>query len=106
MFRRVPGRLARRLKTWLRRPAKRLIVCGMSLTPLPRLDSAPSAPTRPGVLPGLTRDGVLTASEVADLLHMPVSTVYQLARGGQLPACRLGRTWRFLRPRLEELLRS
>lgn len=54
----------------------------------------------------LTRDEVMTASEVADLLKMPVSTIYQLARRGELPARRLGRTWRFLRPRLEELLGS
>ncbi len=53
---------------------------------------------------GLTRDEVMTAREVADLLALPVSTVYELARRGELPACRLGRTWRFLRPRLEELL--
>jgi excisionase family DNA binding protein len=52
----------------------------------------------------LTRDEVMTASEVADLLHLPVSTVYYLARRGELPARRLGRTWRFLRPALEELL--
>jgi excisionase family DNA binding protein len=52
----------------------------------------------------LTRDDVMTASEVADLLKMPVSTIYELARRGELPARRLGRTWRFLRPRLEELL--
>ena len=41
---------------------------------------------------------------VADLLKMPVSTIYELARRGKLPARRLGRTWRFLRPRLEQLL--
>jgi excisionase family DNA binding protein len=52
----------------------------------------------------LTRDEILTAREVADLLRMPTSTVYELARKGVLPARRLGRTWRFLRPRLEELL--
>jgi excisionase family DNA binding protein len=52
----------------------------------------------------LTRDEVMTASEVAELLQMPVSTVYYLARRGELPARRLGRTWRFLRPRLEQLL--
>lgn len=51
----------------------------------------------------LTRDEVMTAREVADLLRMPTSTVYELARKGVLPARRLGRTWRFLRPRLEEL---
>lgn len=52
----------------------------------------------------LTRDDVMTAREVAELLRMPTSTVYELARKGVLPASRLGRTWRFLRPRLEELL--
>jgi excisionase family DNA binding protein len=55
---------------------------------------------------GLSRDQVMTASDVAELLHLPVSTVYYLARRGELPARRLGRTWRFLRPRLEELLRA
>jgi len=54
----------------------------------------------------LTRDQVMTAREVADLLHMPVSTVYHLARRGELPARRLGRTWRFLRPQIEECLWS
>jgi len=53
---------------------------------------------------GLTRDEVMTASEVAELLHLPVSTVYYLARRGEIPACRLGRAWRFLRPRIEEML--
>ena len=55
---------------------------------------------------GLTRDEVMTASEVGELLHLPVSTVYYLARRGELPACRLGRAWRFVRPRIEELLGS
>ncbi len=52
----------------------------------------------------LTRDEVMTAREVAELLRIPTSTVYELARNGVLPASRLGRTWRFLRPRLEKLL--
>jgi excisionase family DNA binding protein len=60
----------------------------------------------PTSLRPLTRDEVMTAHEVAGLLHLPVSTVYQLARQGELPARRLGRTWRFLRPNLEQLLRS
>jgi excisionase family DNA binding protein len=58
----------------------------------------------PGGRVALTRDEVMTASEVAELLHLPVSTVYYLARRGELPARRLGRTWRFLRPRIERLL--
>ena len=52
----------------------------------------------------LTRDEVMTAREVSELLRIPISTVYELARKGVLPASRLGRTWRFLRPRLEEML--
>jgi excisionase family DNA binding protein len=70
---------------------------------------APSIIDRPTVgVPrsGLTRDQVMTAVEVAELLHLPVSTVYYLARRGEIPACRLGRAWRFLRPRIEELLAS
>jgi excisionase family DNA binding protein len=55
---------------------------------------------------GLTRDEVMTAAEVADLLHLPVSTVYYLAARGEIPARRLGRAWRFLRPKIEELLGS
>jgi len=64
-----------------------------------QLDSRPLPARAP-----LTRDEVMTAAEVADLLHLPVSTVYYLARRGEIPAHQLGRTWRFLRPRLEELL--
>jgi excisionase family DNA binding protein len=60
----------------------------------------------PGGRVPLTRDEVMTASEVAELLHLPVSTVYYLARRGELPASRLGRTWRFLRPRIERLLEA
>lgn len=66
--------------------------------------SASAAGVPPRV--GLTRDQVMTAAEVAELLQLPVSTVYHLARQGQLPASRLGRAWRFLRPRLEELLNA
>jgi excisionase family DNA binding protein len=67
---------------------------------LPDINETVGSPVRSS----LTRDEVMTAREVADLLKMPVSTIYQLARRGDLPASRLGRTWRFLRPRLEELL--
>lgn len=77
----------------------------MPMATIPALNGSISTP--PSVNPGrvrLTREEVMTASEVAELLHLPVSTVYYLARRGELPATRLGRTWRFLRPALEELL--
>jgi len=76
---------------------------------LPMAFTAPQTAGPSAVAPvrrGLTRDEVLTAAEVGELLHLPVSTVYYLARRGELPACRLGRAWRFLRPRIEELLSS
>lgn len=47
---------------------------------------------------------VMTVSDVAEFLHIPVSTVYELTRRGEPPARRVGRAWRFLRPRLEEFL--
>lgn len=54
----------------------------------------------------LTRTDVMTAAEVAELLGMPVSTIYDLARRGELPSSRLGRTVRFLRPDIEARLRA
>lgn len=62
--------------------------------------------SKPASGSGLTRDQVMTAGEVAELLQLPVSTVYYLARRGELPASRFGRAWRFLRPRIEALLES
>ena len=91
------------------RSASPLSPDGSNVLAMSTLASRPNRrPTSPGGRRGgprsLTRDEVMTATEVAELLHLPLSTVYGLARRGQLPAIRLGRTWRFLRPRLEELL--
>jgi excisionase family DNA binding protein len=48
----------------------------------------------------LNRTDVRSTSEVAELLGIPRSTVYELARRGDLPARRVGRRWLFLRDRL------
>lgn len=72
-------------------------------TAIPIMASRAPQPDEPSTL---TRDQVMTASEVANLLHMPISTVYYLANRGELPARRLGRTWRFLRPRIAEYVWS
>jgi excisionase family DNA binding protein len=93
----VPGRLRGRPEMSLRCPARLRIVFVMAAM-------ATQTYPRPAAGSGLTRDQVMTASEVAELLQLPVSTVYYLARRGELPASRLGRAWRFLRPRIEELL--
>jgi excisionase family DNA binding protein len=54
----------------------------------------------------ITRDEVMTPVEVAGLLALPKSTVYELARRGDLPCARLGRTIRFLREDIEGRLRE
>ncbi|WP_370552357.1 MULTISPECIES: helix-turn-helix domain-containing protein [unclassified Conexibacter] len=48
----------------------------------------------------------MTAREVAELLQLPPSTVYRLARQGVLPCARLGRTIRFVRQEIEATLRT
>lgn len=48
----------------------------------------------------------MTAREVAVLLRLPGSSVYDLARRGILPGHRIGRAWRFIRQEIEEWLRS
>lgn len=46
-------------------------------------------------------DQLLTAEEVAELLRLAVSTIYDLARTGRLPHLRIGRALRFSRSDLE-----
>jgi hypothetical protein len=67
----------------LRRAAAAVIVWSMSATsPWTQSEDRPLAPVRADARK-FTRDEVMTAGEVAHLLHMPVSA---LARRGQLPA--------------------
>ncbi len=40
---------------------------------------------------------ILTVADVAQFLRVPKSTVYKLARLGQLPASKIGKHWRFVR---------
>jgi excisionase family DNA binding protein len=54
----------------------------------------------------LTRADVMTAAEVGAMLGLPKSTVYDLARRGELPCARLGRTLRFVRDDVEARLRG
>ena len=45
---------------------------------------------------------ILTVTEVARFLRVPKSTVYKLARVGELPASKIGKHWRFLRRDIHE----
>jgi excisionase family DNA binding protein len=53
----------------------------------------------------VTREDVLTVTDVAALLDLKPYTVKEYTRRGILPGRKLGRTWRFLRPELEEAIR-
>jgi excisionase family DNA binding protein len=44
---------------------------------------------------------LLTAEEVAELLRLPASTIYELARTGRLPHLKIGRALRFSQRDLE-----
>lgn len=49
---------------------------------------------------------ILTVTDVARFLRVPKSTVYKLARLGELPASKIGKHWRFLRRDIHEWLRA
>jgi len=70
------------------------------------LFSAKMAPSAEPTRPRLTREDVLDAREVADLLHLPISTALDLARRGVLPAHKLGRRWIFLHDEIEAHVRT
>ena len=59
------------------------------------------------MLPGegqVSPEVLLNVKEVADFLRVNVTTVYAWAQRGQLPAIKLGRSWRFRRSDLETWL--
>jgi excisionase family DNA binding protein len=49
---------------------------------------------------------ILTVMDVARFLRVPKSTVYKLARIGELPASKIGKHWRFLRRDIHEWMHS
>jgi len=48
----------------------------------------------------------LTHKELAEYLKKGRSTLYRLARGGQIPARKFGRTWRFDRDEIDAWIKS
>lgn len=62
-------------------------------------------PTSNQTHPRLTREDVLDGRQVAELLHLPLSTVLEYARRGLLPGHKLGRRWIFLRDEVEAAVR-
>lgn len=62
----------------------------------------PGDPTEAANL--VTRDELLTASDVAEILRVRRSTALDYMRRGVVPACKIGRRWYSLRGRLGEHL--
>jgi excisionase family DNA binding protein len=52
----------------------------------------------------LTATDVMTVRDVADLLHVPVSTIADWARRGMLPSVKIGRRRLYIRPKIEAQL--
>jgi excisionase family DNA binding protein len=52
----------------------------------------------------LTAADVMTAGEVARLMHVPQSTVERWARVGAIPSRKVGRRRLYIRPSIEALL--
>jgi excisionase family DNA binding protein len=67
-------------------------------------ERAHAARTQPR--PRLTRDDVLTVHEVAAILRLPTSTVFDYARRAVIPGHNLGRHWIFLRDEIEHAVRA
>ena len=59
---------------------------------------------RPAKPMRLTADDVMTARDVACLLHVPVSTVEDWARRGVLPSVKIGRRRLYIRQNIEAAL--
>jgi excisionase family DNA binding protein len=58
--------------------------------------------------PGVSTDGeILAVLDMARFLQLPESTVYKLARIGELPASKIGKKhWRFLRRDIHDWMHS
>jgi excisionase family DNA binding protein len=52
------------------------------------------------------RGGFLTVAEVASLLRVSTMTVYRLVKAGQLPAVRVGRSYRLREDDVDRYLAS
>ena len=63
-----------------------------------------SSPSSFGRMAPLTAADVMTSAEVAELLHMPQSTVEDLARRGVIPSRKIGRRRLFVRSKVEAVL--
>ncbi len=55
---------------------------------------------------GDSAGGIMTVHHVARYLRLSEAKIYRLARTGELPAFRIGKTWRFNKGRIDEWIRE
>jgi excisionase family DNA binding protein len=48
----------------------------------------------------------LTTTQVQEMLQVDRTTIYRMVEGGRLPAFRVGKQWRFLKPEIEQWLQA
>lgn len=72
------------------------------MQPRPDDPHPPAYDTRPGYAPG----ALLTADEVAQLLGVPRTWVYEQSRAGRIPTVRLGRYRRYRQEAIERWLQE
>ncbi|MBN1314592.1 MAG: helix-turn-helix domain-containing protein [Anaerolineales bacterium] len=51
------------------------------------------------------QDQILTVEELASYLRLSTATIYRMAQTGEMPAKRVGRSWRFSQTLIDEWLR-
>lgn len=54
--------------------------------------------------PAFSRDDLLTATEVAEVLRVKRTTALEYMRRGVIPACKIGRRWYAAKPMLDRHL--
>lgn len=53
-----------------------------------------------------TESEIMTTQEVAEYLRLAEATIYKLAQAGEIPAVKVGRTWRFKKGLIDEWFRQ
>jgi excisionase family DNA binding protein len=49
---------------------------------------------------------IMTVHEVAEYLRLAEATIYKLAQSGEIPAAKVGGTWRFKKDMIDEWFRE
>ena len=74
--------------------------------PTPKSDTSPSPRPTASLETGLSEVRFLTVAEVAAVMRVSKMTVYRIVHGGDLPAVRVGRSFRVTESAVHDYLRA